>query len=75
MYGCLHLKSENDGSFKHFIWYIKMTLPPHPVVEEATAVPPADEEDMGSRSKRNPSSSALNTGEKDSKGVLTEESI
>lgn len=35
--------------------------PPHPVMEEVAAAPPAEEEDMGSRSNKNPSSSALNT--------------
>lgn len=35
--------------------------PPQPVREEVAAAPPADEEDMGSRANRKPSSRALNT--------------
>jgi len=35
--------------------------PPHAVMAEVAAAPPAEEDDMGSRSNRNPSSRALNT--------------
>lgn len=42
--------------------------PPHPVVEEAAGAPTA-EEDMGSRSNRNPSSRALNTTDREKECV------
>lgn len=65
-------ESEGEGALQTIVKLMSRKLsPPHPVMEEVAAAPPADEEDMGSRSNKKPSSRALNT-KKEKKGMLTE---
>lgn len=56
----MHLNSMQAGG----LCIYKETSPPQPVMEDVAAAPPVEEDDIGSRSKRNPSSRVLTETEK-----------